>query len=35
MDKSFFGDWMTDEMVFAIVVPVALVTAGVVLVVRK
>jgi hypothetical protein len=35
MDKSLFGDWMKDEVVFAIVVPVALIAAGVVLAVRK
>jgi hypothetical protein len=35
MDKSFFGDWMKDEKVFAIIVPVALIAAGVVLAVRK
>ena len=28
-DKSLFGDWMKDEMVFAIIVPVALIAAGV------
>jgi len=35
MDKAFFGDWMKDEVVFAIIVPVALVAGGVVLAVRK
>jgi hypothetical protein len=35
MDKALFGDWMKDEKVFAIVLPVALIAAGVVLAVRK
>lgn len=37
MDKSLFGDWMThkDAVVFAIIVPVALIAGGVVLAVRK
>jgi hypothetical protein len=35
MDKSFFGDWMKDEVVFAIIVPVALIAGGLVLAVRK
>lgn len=35
MDKSLFGDWMKDEMVFAIILPVALMAGGVVLAVRK
>jgi hypothetical protein len=34
-DKSLFGDWMKDELVFAIIVPIALIAAGVVLAVRK
>ena len=35
MDKSFFGDWMKDEMLFAIVLPIAFVAGGVGLAVRK
>jgi hypothetical protein len=35
MDKSFFGDWMKDEKVFAIILPVVSIAAGVVLAVRK
>jgi len=35
MDKSFFGDWMKDEVLFAIVLPVAFIAGGVVLAVRK
>ena len=35
MDKALFGDWMKDEVVLAIVVPVALIAAGVVLAVRR
>jgi len=35
MDKSFFGDWMKDEMLFAIVLPVAFIAGGVVLAIRK
>jgi hypothetical protein len=35
MDKSFFGDWMKDEVVFAIVLPVTFLAGGVVLAVRK
>ena len=34
-DKSFFGDWMKDEVVFAIAVPIALIAAGVVLAVKR
>jgi hypothetical protein len=33
--NSLFGDWMKDEVVFAIIVPVALIAGGVVLAVRK
>ena len=32
---DLFGDWMKDEVVFAIVLPVALIAAGVVLAVKK
>lgn len=35
MDKSFFGDWMKDEVLFAIVLPVAFIAGGVVLAIRK
>jgi len=35
MDKSLFGDWMKDEMVFAIILPVAFIAGGVVLAIRK
>jgi hypothetical protein len=35
MDKSLFGEWMKDEVVFAIIVPVALIAAGAVLAIRK
>lgn len=35
MDKSFFGDWMKDEVLLAIVLPVAFIAGGVVLAVRK
>ena len=35
MDKDLFGDWVKNEVVFAIIVPVALIAAGVVLAVRK
>jgi hypothetical protein len=35
MDKSLFGDWIKNEVVFAIIVPVACIAGGVVLAVRK
>ncbi len=35
MDKSFFGDWMKDEVPFAIALPVAFLAGGVVLAIRK
>ena len=35
MDKSFFGDWMKDEVMFAIVVPVGVLAIGFALAVRK
>jgi hypothetical protein len=35
MDKSFFGDWMKNETLFAIVLPIAFIAGGVVLAVRK
>jgi hypothetical protein len=35
MNRDLFGDWMKDEVVFAIIVPVALIAAGVVLAVRR
>jgi hypothetical protein len=35
MDKSFFGDWMKDEMLFAIVLPIAFIAGGVGLAIRK
>jgi hypothetical protein len=35
MDKSFFGDWMKDEMLFAIVLPIAFIAGGVGLAMRK
>jgi hypothetical protein len=34
-DKSLFGDWMKDELVFAIIVPLALIVSGAVLAVKK
>jgi hypothetical protein len=34
-DKSFFGDWMKDEVTFAIVVPVVVLAVGVALAVKK
>jgi len=35
MDKSFFGDWMKDEAMFAIVVPVGVLAIGFALAVKK
>ncbi len=35
MDKSFFGDWMKDEVMFAIVVPVGVLAIGFALAVKK
>jgi len=35
IEKSLFGDWMKDEMLFAIVLPVAFIAGGVVLAIRK
>ncbi|HUJ08648.1 MAG TPA: hypothetical protein VL171_01355 [Verrucomicrobiae bacterium] len=35
MSHDLFGDWMKDELVFAIIVPVALIAAGVVLAVKR
>jgi len=35
MDKSFFGDWMKDEVPFAIVVPVVVLAVGFALAVKK
>lgn len=35
MDKALFGDWMKDEVIFAIVVPVGLLAVGFVLAVKK
>jgi hypothetical protein len=35
MSHDLFGDWMKDELVFAIIVPVALIAAGLVLVVKR
>ncbi len=35
VDKSLFGDWVKDEMVFAMIIPVALLAGGVVLTLRK
>jgi hypothetical protein len=35
MDKSLFGDWMKDEVVFAIVVPVGVLAIGFVLAIKK
>jgi hypothetical protein len=32
---DLFGDWMKDELVFAIIVPVALIAASVVLAVKR
>ena len=35
MDKALFGDWMKDEMLFAIIAPVGLIAIGLVLAVKK
>ena len=35
MDKSLFGNWMKDEWVFTIALPVGLLVGGFVLAVRK
>jgi len=35
MDKAFFGDWMKDEVVFAIVIPVGLIAIGLGLAMKK
>jgi hypothetical protein len=35
MTHDLFGDWMKDEVVFAIIVPVALIAAGVVLAAKR
>lgn len=35
MDKDLFGDWMKDELVFAVILPAGLLAAGVVWAVRK
>jgi hypothetical protein len=35
MDDKLFGDWMKDEIVFAVIVPVALLVGGFVLAVKK
>ena len=35
VDKSMFGDWVKDEWVFALALPVALLAGGVALAVRK
>jgi len=35
MDKAFFGDWMKDEVIFAIVIPVGLIAIGFALAVKK
>ena len=34
-DKSLFGDWVKDELVFAVIVPAALVAGGVALALKK
>ena len=34
-DKNIFGDWMKDQMVFAIVLPVAFVAGGLVWALKK
>ncbi len=34
-DKKLFGDWVKDELVFAVIVPVALIAGGAVLALRK
>lgn len=34
-DKSLFGNWVRDELVFAVIIPAALVAGGVALAVRK
>ena len=35
MDQALFGDWMKKEVVFSMVVPAALIAAGLVLAVKK
>jgi hypothetical protein len=35
MEKELFGDWMKNEMLFAIIVPVACLAGGVALAIRK
>ncbi len=34
-DKNLFGDWMKDELLFAIILPVALLSGGVGLAMKK
>ena len=35
MDKSLFGDWMKDEVVFAIILPVVFLAGGLVWALKK
>jgi hypothetical protein len=35
MDKALFGDWMKDEMLFAIIAPVGLIAIGLVVAIKK
>ena len=35
MDKALFGDWMKDEKIFAMVVPIGLIALGFVVAIRK
>ncbi len=34
-DKKLFGDWVRDELVFAVIVPVALIAGGAALTIKK
>ncbi len=34
-DRKLFGNWVKDELVFAVIVPVALIAGGAVLALRK